>query len=93
MALLVDPESAQPLLDSQTLKMYNVQFKTHRPHTGTQVRPERFEEVLKQGEKITSEEAEKLWEYHHDSSTRQCSHIFWNGRCMNSIVGEDCDVS
>lgn len=93
LALLVDPDSGIPLIDSRSLKRYNVEFQTHRPHTGTKTTSDKYEEVLKQGDKITPDQAEKLWKYHHDSSTRHCIHMFWDGRCKNLTVGNDCDVS
>lgn len=93
LALMVDPEGDTPIMDSKSLKRYNVEFQTHRPHTGTQVRPEKYEEVVKKGDKITPEQAQKLWNFHHNSSLRHCVHVFWDGRCKNKMVGLDCDVS
>lgn len=93
LALLVDPAKANPIFNSGSWRKYSIPFQTHRPHLGTQVRPEKYEEVIGKGEKIDAEEAEKLWNYHQDFSTRHCSHMFWSGRCPNSIVGVDCDVS
>lgn len=92
LALLVDPEDAE-LMGTKSWKRYNVEFQTHRPHTGTQLRPEKYEEVIKKGDKITPEEAQKLWDYHYDSSKRDCIHMFWDGRCKNATVGFDCGVS
>lgn len=93
LALLVDAEKAKPIFDSRSWRMYNIPFQTHRPHLGTQVRPEKFEEVIGKGVKIDAVEAEKLWKYHADFSKRQCSHMFWTGRCQDSIMGVECDVS
>lgn len=93
LALMVDPEGDSDLLDSKSLKRYNVEFQTHRPHTGTQVRPEKFEEVLKKGDKITPDQAKKLWTYHYNDSLRHCVHMFWDGQCKTKMVGMPCDVS
>lgn len=92
LALLVDPEGAKNA-EHSPWRMKALEFQTHRPHTGTQVRLEKFEEVLKKGDKITPEQAKKLWTYHQDSSVRQCSHMFWDGSCKNKTIGLDCDVS
>lgn len=89
--MLVDPNASIP--DVRSWRIKNVEFQTHRPHTGTQVRLEKFEEVSKKGKKITPEDAQKLWQTHQDSAVRTCSHMFWEGHCKAKTVGQDCEVS
>lgn len=93
LALLADPDSVKSIPDVRSWRMKNVDFQTHRPHLGTQMRLEKFEEVAKKGDKITPAQAQKLWEYHQDSSVRQCNHMFLDGYCKDKIAGLDCDVS
>lgn len=93
LALLVNPEADIPKLDSKTFRKYSADFRTHHPHTGTQVRAEKYDEVTRRGVKILPAEAKRLWEYHHDSSKRTCSHMFWAGKCKNKAMGLECDVS
>lgn len=91
LALLVDPANAT-VLDSKSWKKYNVEFQVHNPHTGTQSRFVKLEEIAQKSTKVTEQEAQKYWDGLYKISQSQCSHMFWHGTCKNKLVYGSCDV-
>lgn len=90
LALMVDGGKTND--DLMTMKARNILFKTFRPHLGAQSRPEPLNEVQRKGLKVQGiERAKQYWVKHYESSVHQCSHMFWSGRCHNSIAGLACD--
>lgn len=75
------------------MKARNVQFQLFRPHTGAQSRFVPLDEILRTSMKVRNTERIKdIWQHHYDRSVSQCSHMFWNGKCMTQKLGSLCDV-
>lgn len=77
----------KPPLKEQLKK---VTYNIFCPHTGTQLEPEIYTEVLKNTKKVEDFEAKCLWKAHHEYSGEKCGHMFWEGYCDEEDV---CDVS
>lgn len=91
MALTVDGDKTNEQMWG--LRARNVLFQTFQPNTGAQSRFQPLDEVLRKGTKTTNMgKIQELWTHHYAHSAEKCGHIFWRGRCMNKMVGLDCDV-
>lgn len=91
LALLAGSEKTNEQVKME--KYSNIQFQMIEPHLGAKRNFEFLAEIQRKGTKITTEKAEKLWKVHYESSLKKCSHVFWGGRCADTIAGFYCDVS
>lgn len=71
----------------------DILFRIFHPHLGAVSRHETLDEVRRRGYKIKPDQAQSYWQAHHNSSRRNCSHVFWHGRCIKTIAGVQCEVS